>query len=219
MSISKPYNILIVDDHPIVRQGLSTLLDQQPGMKVCCEAGTAEEALEKLEHCAPDLALVDLSLNRMSGMELIGRLIAKRPQLRILVVSMHDERIYAERAIEAGAHGYIMKQEASDKLVRAARQILDGELYFSSNLSASLGHKANPAEPDATSPFSTLTTVEFEVFQLIAKGHSTTKISEHLRRSIKTIESHRANIRRKLGFNSSHELAHFAAQWQIKPGQ
>lgn len=217
MSRQKQYDVMVVDDHPIVRQGLTALLAPQPDMRICCETGSAEEALELLKQHTHDLALVDLTLTGMSGLELLRHLATDYPALPVLVISMHDEKIYAERALQAGARGYIMKQEASDTLIFAARQILEGKIYLSENQSACLLEKMTPNGQIKTgSSITSLTAVEFEVFQQIADGYSINEIGLRLKRSIKTIESHRTNIRRKLGFNSSHELAHFAAQWQFE---
>ena len=217
MNKQKRHAIMVVDDHPIVRQGLAAVLMQQPDMRICCEAGSAEDALELLKRHTPDLVLVDLTLTGMSGLELLRRLAADHPTPPVLVISMHEEKIYAARALQAGARGYIMKREATDALVSAARQILEGKVYLSERQSASLVEKMTPAgRVRIGSSLSTLTAVEFEVFQLIADGNSINEIGLRLMRSIKSIESHRTNIRRKLGFNSSHELAHFAAQWQFE---
>ncbi len=217
MNKQKRHNVMVIDDHPIVRKGLATLLAQQPDMQICCEAGSAEDALELLKRHVPDLALVDLTLTGMSGLELLRRLSADYPALPVLVISMHDEKIYARRALQAGARGYIMKQEASDTLVFAARQILDGRIYLSENQSTCMANGSAPTgQIQVGASMTSLTIVEFEVFQLIAEGYSINEIGLRLKRSIKTIESHRTNIRRKLGFNSSHELGHFAAQWQLE---
>lgn len=209
------FEIMVVDDHPIVRQGLSALLAQQPDLRVSMEAGSAEDALEMLRKSVPHLALVDLTLSGMSGLELVRRLTSSFPQLPALVISMHDERIYAERALHAGARGYIMKQEASDALVSAVRQILEGKIYISEKEAANLMEKMTPSGQVPHSPLSSLTAAEFDVFQHLAEGLNVNDIAQRIGRSIKTVESHRTNIRRKLGFRNSHELAHFAAQWQV----
>lgn len=218
MNDSHKYQILVVDDHPIVRQGIIALLARQADIEVCAEADSAEEALEKLKQVSCDLVLADLTLGGMSGLELIRRINLSHTGLPVLVISMHDEKIYAERALQAGALGYVMKQEASETLIGAVRTVLRGQIYLSGQMSATLIAKATSGQPQTENLMDRLTTAEFEVFQHMASGLSTAEISDRIGRSIKTIESHRTNIRRKLGFKNSHELGHFAAQWQIESG-
>lgn len=204
--------ILIVDDHPIVRQGVALLINREPELSVCHEAETADQALACLQQCAHDLAIIDLSLGDMSGLELVKKLRAQFPDLPILVMSMHDETIYAERLLRAGARGYLMKQAATDTMLKAVRTILQGDLYVSPRMQAQmLQHKVSGAHGMAT--LSQLTSGEFEVLHLISTGMSASDIATRLGRSVKTIDSHRANIRKKLNLKTSNELTHFAIKW------
>lgn len=191
MNEPKKSCIFVVDDHPIVRQGIIALLARQSDIEVCGEADSAEEALEKLKHHPCDLVLADLTLGGMSGLELIRRITLSQPKLPVLVISMHDENIYAERALQAGARGYVMKQEASETLIGAVRMVLLGQVYLSGPMLAKLIAKATSGQVGTEDHLERLTSAEFEVFQHIAAGLSTTEIGERIGRSIKTIESHR----------------------------
>lgn len=202
--------ILIVDDHSIVRQGIAMLLNREPELLACCEADNAQQAITENRACPHDLAIVDLSLGSGSGMELIKKLRAEFPDLRILMMSMHDETVYAESALRAGAHGYLMKQAATDTMLLAIRQILAGELYVSNSMRSRLIQQVMGGERPQESPISNLTPSEVEVLHLIGMGMGTSEISVKLSRSVKTIESHRANIKRKLNLKSGNELTHFA---------
>lgn len=201
--------ILIVDDHPIVRRGIAMLINREPDLHACCEAIDVKEAVEANLSCHHDLAIVDLSLAGMSGLELVKKLRSEFPNIFILMMSMHDENIYAEQALRAGAHGYLMKQVATDTILQAIRQILRGELYVSDQMHSRMlqqmlhGHTQD-------SPTGCLSPSEFEVVHLIGLGLGTSEISLRLNRSIKTIESHRANIRKKLNLKSGNELVLFA---------
>ena len=201
--------ILIVDDHAIVRHGIAMLLNNEPELLACCEAEDIQHAISANRSCPHDMAIVDLSLSGMSGLELVKRLLMEFPKLLILVMSMHDEEIYAEPALKAGAHGYLMKQAATDTLLKAVRQILDGELNVSDKMRSHLLKMMRGSNADS-SPTSRLTPGEFEVLHLIGLGLGTSEISQKLNRSIKTIESHRANIKRKLNLTSGNELARYA---------
>ncbi|MGZ5049566.1 MAG: response regulator transcription factor [Methylobacter sp.] len=204
--------ILIVDDHPMVREGLSLRINREPDLMACCLADTVDSALAACSHCQHQLALVDLRLAEYSGLMLIKQLRHKFPNLAILVISMHDENIYAERAFQAGAHGYIMKQEAMDTLIQAIRVILKGHLYVSDALRTQLirqfmrGHEEKSA-------ISRLSAVEFDVLNLLGMSLSSRQIAEKLNRSPKTIESHCANIKKKLGLSSGRELTQYAIEW------
>lgn len=208
--------IIIVDDHPIVRQGIALLINQQPDLDVCCEAGSAEEALEMLAKGADSIrvAIVDLSLGGMSGLELVKTLRARHPEMSVLVMSMHDESLYAERVLRAGARGYIMKQEATEKILTALRQILRGEIYVSDRMRTRMLERLidNRGEP-SESPLASLSDRELEVLRLIGRGMSTGEIARDLCRSVKTIEAHRANIKEKLSLRGGAELVRFAIQW------
>lgn len=206
---SNQRKILIVDDHPIVRLGMRQLIDRQPDLVTCGEAETAEEALDIVRKMEPDLAIVDLSLKGVSGIDVIRLIKTIQPELSVLVVSMHDESIYAERALRAGAMGYIMKQEATEKVISAIRRILSGEMY----LSVAAGKILGPKVIARITPEEILTRRELEIFRMIGRGRNTREIARQLEVSIKTVESHRAHIKEKLQLNSAFELLHYAIQW------
>ena len=207
--------ILIVDDHPIVRQGLAQVLNLQADLLLCCEASTAKEALSANRCCKHDLAIVDISLQGTSGLSLITTLTAHYPQLPILVMSMHEESLYAERSLRLGARGYIMKHQATTNIQSAIRRILDGGIYLSDHMNEVIldrvcSRASNSRNQD---PVSCLTNCEFEVLRLIGFGFGNRQIAEKLNRSIKTIDAHRANIKEKLGLKTGIELIRFAALW------
>ena len=206
--------IIIVDDHPLMRKGLIMSLSAELDVEVCAQASNAEEAMTLVESENPDLAIVDISLPGMSGLELIKRLHAIRPELYILVVSRHDESLYAERAIRAGARGYIMKHEAGDVMMKAVRRVLSGGIYVSEEINEKLlkdlaaGHTMT-----YRSPLEVLSDRELEVFELTGKGIGTREISERLHLSVKTVESYRARIKAKLNLSTAAELMQHAVQW------
>jgi len=211
-------NVLIVDDHPIVRQGIAQLIDREDDMRVSCEAGDADQALEVIANnngrCNVDIALVDMSLPGISGIELVKTLRSRFPEIQTLVISMHDESLYAERALRAGAKGYIMKQEATEKVLIAIRHILSGEVYVSEKMRAKILQRIidNRFETP-TSPVSHLSDKELDVLRLIGKGLRTSEIASELSRSVKTVEAHRANLKEKLGLKNATELVRFAVHW------
>jgi DNA-binding NarL/FixJ family response regulator len=202
--------VFILDDHPIVRLGMRQLIDHQPDLVTCGEAESAEEGLSILRKDKPDIAIVDLSLKASSGLEVIRLIKELYPDVPVLVVSMHDESIYAERALRAGAMGYIMKQEATEKVVAAIRRILSGEIYLSSEAAKEI---LGPKMATRLSPDELLTARELEIFRMIGQGMSTREIAEQLQLSIKTVESHRAHIKEKLQLNTAFDLLHYAIQW------
>jgi len=210
----KKSRVLIVDDHAIVREGLAQVLAGQPDLEVCAQAETGQQALEQLNSTRPDAAIVDLNLKDMSGLDLIRELHTRRPELAILVLSMHEESLYAERVLRAGAKGYLMKSEAVGKVVEALRQTLSGHVYAGQGLTNKLLKRlTQPAgRPDA-SPLERLSDRELEVFQLLGQGLTTRRIAEKLGRSIKTIETYRENIKRKLDLKNAVELVYHAVQW------
>jgi DNA-binding NarL/FixJ family response regulator len=206
--------VLIVEDHPIVRQGVARLLDGDPGFCVCGEADCARQALAAIEEVQPDAAIIDIALPGINGIELIKNIIARWPGLPLLVLSMHDETLYAERALRAGAKGYVMKEEATEDLICALHRILDGQIYVSERLSRRLMHKAINGKPEKdTSPVAVLSDRELEVLQQVGLGHGTRQIAEDLSVSFKTVESHRAHIKEKLHLQTAPELMRFAVQW------
>jgi DNA-binding NarL/FixJ family response regulator len=209
-----PVRVLIIDDHPIVRQGITQLINQQKDLTVCGEAGDVRNALDSIEKCKPDIVILDLSLNGASGIELLKDIKIRYPRTPILILSMHDEGIYAPRALRAGASGYIMKQEGPEKVVAGIRKILNGEVYLSEKLGAKLlSQMAGGRSTIAASPVEQLSDRELEIFTLIGQGYATRAISEKLHLSVKTIESHRAHIKEKLNLKNASELVHHAIQW------
>jgi len=206
--------ILIVDDHPMMREGLAQLIEHEPDLCVCAQADNAAQALATITARVPDLAVVDISLPDKSGLELIKDLQTMHPHLPLLVISMHDETLYAERVLRAGGRGYIMKQEGGKKLMEAIRQVLDGRIYVSDKMSAKILELFSGRRPTAgNSPVERLSDREFEVFQFIGQGQSTRQIAQRLHLSIKTVEVHRANIKKKLELPSGAELVRFAIRW------
>ncbi len=207
-------NILIVDDHPIVRQGLTQILNQQSDMRVCCEASNTEQTLMAMQHCSHELAIVDISLEGVSGLSLIRTLLAHYPQLPILVMSMHEESLYAERSLRLGAKGYIMKQQAVANIQLAIRHIVHGGIYLSEEMQSLILSRIDcRTNTPGIDPIACLTDREFEVLRLIGFGFGTRQIAENLNRSVKTIEAHRANIKEKLFLKTSVELVRFASVW------
>ncbi len=214
--------ILLVDDHPIMRQGLANVLNQQAHLAVCGEATTPVEALTMADRLRPDLALIDLSLRGGDGIELLKDLRVRQPQMLTLVLSMHDEAIFAERALRAGARGYVMKQEKIDRLLLAINRVLSGTIYVSDQVAAhavarlAVGNQGvvaqeTPATLDAY--IERLTDRELQVFRLVGRGLGTRLIAEMLHLSRKTIESHREHIKTKLGLKDGSELIQRAIQW------
>jgi DNA-binding NarL/FixJ family response regulator len=213
--------LLIVDDHPMMRTGLAQLIDSEPDLKVVAEAGNAGQALAAVAKNQFDLALLDISLPDKNGLELIKDLRALRPELLILVVSMHDEMIYAERVLRAGGRGYIMKQEGGEKFLRAIRQVLGGQVYVSEKMSARILeiYSGRPPAENSSSPVQNLSDREFEVFQLIGQGIGTRDIAGQLHLSVKTVEVHRANIKRKLNLKTATDLVRQAVRWADSEGK
>jgi DNA-binding NarL/FixJ family response regulator len=212
--------IFIVDDHPMMREGLAQLIAHETDLIVCGEAEDAAEALAQIEKLKPDLALVDITLRSSIGLELIKDLQIRLPNVAVLVISMHDESLYAERVLRAGGRGYIMKQEGGKKLMEAIRQVLSGQTYISPKVSAKIVDAFSGRRSADASPVETLTDREFEVFQLIGQGRSTKEIADKLHVSAKTVEVHRVNIKQKLNMTTAPELIHFAVRWaeSQKPG-
>jgi len=212
--------LLIVDDHPMMRTGLAQLIDNEADLKVCAEADNASQAITAVAKQKFDLALVDLSLPDKNGLELIKDLRTLNPELPILVVSMHDEMIYAERVLRAGARGYIMKQEGGQKFLQAIRRVLAGQIFVSEKMSARVLESLSGNVTDSTaSPVRRLSDREFEVFQLISQGFGTSNIATRLHLSIKTVEVHRANIKQKLNLTTATELVRYAVRWLDAQGK
>jgi len=205
--------IFIVDDHPMMRDGLRQLIGNEPDLEVCGEADDGPEALQQIDALKPSLAIVDITLRTTSGLELIKDLHIRRPDLPVLVVSMHDESLYAERVLRAGGRGYIMKQEGGKKLIEAIRRVLEGRTYVSEKMAANILDIFSGRRLDTSSPVEKLSDREFEVFQLIGLGLSTKEIAGRLHVSVKTIEVHRVNIKQKLNVQTAPELIRFAVRW------
>ena len=211
--------VLIVDDHPIVRERLAELINQEPDLHVCGEAEDAREALLAVDASQPDLAIVDITLKDTYGIELIKQLKEKHPKLPVLVLSMHDESLYGERALRAGARGYLTKQEATKKVVLAIRQVLAGEIFVSEKMASTILHKVvGGGTVEGGSPTDVLSSREVEVFQLLGQGLSVRQIAENLFISNKTVEAHREHIKKKMNFKGSSELLRFAIQFTMERG-
>ena len=211
------HHVFIVEDHPVMREGYVSLIDAEPDMEVCGQAASAEEGFEKAAGLDYDIAVVDLSLPGVNGVELIKRLRSLDPDVKVLVVSAHDEALYAERALRAGARGYLMKHESARQFVTAVRTVLDGELYLSEPLQNRFlqdrfGHASEPAPA-----IERLTDRELEVFEHFGRGQSTREVAEALGLSVKTIESHRVNMKDKLGIDTAAEFVRRAVLWVELP--
>jgi DNA-binding NarL/FixJ family response regulator len=207
----QPRSVLIVDDHPIVRQGLSQLINAEDDLEVSGNAATVEEALQSLGDSYPDVVIVDLSLAHSDGLELIKEIRKETRHLPVLVLSMHDENMYAERLLSAGANGYIMKQAAADQLLIALRRVLAGGVYVSEHLGSSMIERIAGNDPKRTSnPIERLSNRELQVLNLIGRGKTTREVAENLTLSVKTVESHRQRIKKKLNLQTSAQLVQFA---------
>ena len=208
-------DIVLVDDHPVLRKGLAQTIEEEIDLSVVGQMESAEEALNEIEALSPDLAVVDISLPGMSGLELLKHLESRAPDVQALVVSRHDETLYAERCIRAGARGYVMKQEAGDVIVEAIRKVLNNRIFVSEKINERLlqSMAEGGRERIKQSPLEILSDRELEVFELTGKGLSTREIAERLHLSVKTIESYRARIKNKLNFDSANELMKHAVQW------
>ncbi|MEM0962437.1 MAG: response regulator transcription factor [Bacteroidota bacterium] len=211
--MADPTRILIVDDHPIVRQGLERLIENEPDLEIVAEAATCDDALQVIDTHDIDFVLLDIGLRQGSGLDLIGQVRARRDDLPILVLSMHQERFYAERVLRSGAQGYVMKQGDPAEIVPAIRRVLSGDLYLSATLADELVRRAVEGRDEGRPASEQLSDREAEVVRLIGSGLSTREIAEELNLSVKTIESYRANVKRKLGLRSGSELARFAYDW------
>jgi DNA-binding NarL/FixJ family response regulator len=210
------HSIFIVDDHPIVRQGLAALINREPDLTVCGDAEEASSALRQIVEIRPDLIVVDISLNGPDGLDLLKDIRSRDAKLPVLILSMLDESSYAERALRAGASGYIMKQEATERVLVAIRRILGGEIYVSDRMANRMLHRfVGGRQTEPRSPIADLTDRELEVFRLIGAGQGTRQIAEELRISVKTVESYQAHIKEKLSLRSARELVQRAIQWTV----
>lgn len=206
--------ILVVDDHPIVREGLRQLIDQQADMVVSGEAGGIDDALSQIKKSAPDAAVVDISLGRENGLELIGKIRALGSQVPVLALSMHDEMVFAERALRSGALGYVMKQEGTSQLLNAIRQIIEKRSFVSpAVMERLLVHISSRQTAEPQRGIDRLTDRELEIFRLIGIGMTTNEIAEQLQISVKTVETHRTRIKEKMSVDTTSELIVLAAHW------
>jgi DNA-binding NarL/FixJ family response regulator len=205
--------VLLVDDHPLVREWLANLINGEADFEVCGQAGNAREALDSIRKSSPRIVVVDISLDGSSGLELIKDVRAQHPQVATLVLSMHDETLFAERAMRAGAAGYIMKREATGKVLEALRALITGGLYFSHTVNAQIAHKWVQGSADKPSAAEILSDRELEVFQLLGRGYNTRQISEQMSVSFKTIQAYCARIKEKLNLANINELIFHAVRW------
>jgi len=216
MTQTKKCKVLLVDDHPIVRQGLALLIDREADLVVCGEADGAHSAFQAIAALQPDIVVLDISLSGPDGLDVLKEVRMKTASLPVLILSMHDESVYAERAMRAGANGYIMKQEATEKVLVAIRRILQGDVYLSDRLTNTmLQQYVRGASSAKKSPLVNLTDRELEVFRLIGEGHGTRQIADELHLSVKTIESYQAHIKEKLSLRNARELLQHAIEWTV----
>ncbi len=216
-STNQVKRVLIVDDHPLVRTGLNQMISDEPDLEVCGEAAGVTEAMARIEDTKPDLAIIDISLKEGSGLGLIKKIKTRDDPVKMLVLSMHDETMFAERALHAGAMGYVEKHEASTRIIEAIREVLSGQIYLSKGMMNRLlsGLAGSHLKFDK-SPLKHLTNREFEVFELIGEGITTSQIAARLHLSVKTIETHREKIKKKLNLSRSNELIRYAMQWVLE---
>jgi DNA-binding NarL/FixJ family response regulator len=218
-AISKPAKppqkrVFIVDDHPVFRDGLARIVAQVPDLVVCGEADNARQAFDAISRLKPDLVLMDISLPGKSGLELLQDVHAVNPELPVLVISMHDETLYAERVLRAGGRGYLMKQEGPEKMMQAMVKVLNGQVFTSERTTAAiLDGISRPRSSASTSTIGKLTDRELEILTLIGQGRDNHRIAQDLHISLKTVDTHRAHIREKLGLRNGTELIHYAVRW------
>lgn len=205
--------VFLLDDHPIVRQGISEMINEESDMKICGEASNYQDAMQAVEKLKPDVILVDISLSGSSGLEFLKALKIQHPDVKSLILSMHDETLYAERALREGARGYIMKQEAIEKIMDAVRHVMKGQIYLSDQMMERILEKKYGGISVDASPVETLSDRELEVFRMIGEGTSTSSIAKQLHRSVKTIETYRARIKVKLNLKNNMELIRLAMNW------
>jgi DNA-binding NarL/FixJ family response regulator len=209
--------VLLVDDHPAIRRGMAAIIDEESDLTICGEASTAPMALEAMRRLNPDIAVIDISMPGTNGVELIKLMLAEQPKLQILMLSMHDESVYALRALRAGAKGYVMKGEALECVLAGLRKVGEGEIYVSPKFSDRLIFKTIQSTiAGVASPVDKLSDREFEVLRLLGKGFGSRDIAEELSLSVKTVETHRAHIKEKLGFKEAGEMVRFAIDWVVQ---
>lgn len=215
--LDKTYKVLLVDDHPIVRHGLTELIEQSSNLEVCGESASSSEALQLVRETDPDVVVIDISLGGGNGLELIKQIKAQGSDAHMIVSSMHDELLYAERALRAGAMGYINKIEGTEKIIEAIHQILTGRIYLSGPMTERVLQRMMRNEPEpGSSPIDALSDRELEVFEMIGHGQTTRQIAKKLHLSPKTIETHREHIKTKLHLQNNNELVRQAVQWALE---
>jgi DNA-binding NarL/FixJ family response regulator len=206
--------VFIVDDHPIVREGLITIINHEKDFKVCGEANDAREALKAISELKPDVVIVDITLKNSDGIELTKNLKARYPTLPVIVLSIHDESVYAERALRAGAQAYLMKEVVSENIVTAIRTVLSGDIYVSNTMGKKLLRKLAAGKVHTIiAPIDSLSDRELEIFRLIGQGYKPSKIAQSMHLSVKTVETYRARIKEKLNLANADELLRYAIQW------
>ena len=206
--------IFIVDDHPLVRDGLANLINQQADLAVCGEAEDSASAIAGMESGKPDVALIDISLKNESGLELVKTLQTQFPSLSLIVLSMHDEALYAERALHAGARGYVMKRETTKNVLTAIRRVLEGDIYVSDRVVNSMAKRMSSRKSAAAEPVERLSDRELEIFRLLGQGRTPSQIAEDLRLSLKTVQAYCARAKEKFGVTSLTELLRAAIRWE-----
>ena len=209
----KKERVVIVDDHPLFRERLSELINHELDMEVCGEAENAQQAIDLIRNTAPDLAIVDITLKRSSGLELIKSIKALPIGVPVLVLSMHEESLYAERALRAGATGYITKHESANNVLLAIRRVLAGEVYLSGTMTSLFLRSLSTGVKSMPRPLDRLTDRELEVLELIGRGHTTRQIADMLQLGVATVDTYRARIKEKMNFRNATELQHFAIRW------
>ncbi len=208
------HKILVVDDHPVFREGLATVVNQEKDLQVCGDTSDSREAIKIISAAKPDLVVLDISLEGTNGIDLTKQIRSDYANLPVLILSAHPESLYADRALRAGANGYIMKRESRTKIVEAMRQVLRGQIYVSPAMNEILlQNMANAGRHSPLNPLEKLSDSEFEIFQLIGKGYGTRQIADNLHLSMKTVESHREHIRAKLNLSTTFELVQRAIHW------
>jgi DNA-binding NarL/FixJ family response regulator len=217
-SQGKKHRVLLVDDHPLVRRGLADVIAREPDLELCGEASDVIEALGVLEQCTPDVVVVDLSLKTGHGIELIEKIKARDTEVKTLVSSMHDETLFAERVLRAGAMGYISKQEPPEMLLKAVRQVLRGEVYLSPRMTSRLLRRVAEGGMPREDPVQSLSNREVQVYEMIGQGLTVQQIAQRLHLSPKTVETHREKVKQKLNVKNSAELNRRAVQWVLERG-
>ncbi|HZR79116.1 MAG TPA: response regulator transcription factor [Chthoniobacterales bacterium] len=212
--VARKRRVFIVDDHPLVRDGLANLINQQSDLLVCGEAEDSAGAIAGMQPCKPDVALIDISLKNESGLELVKTLQTQFPQISLIVLSMHDEALYAERALHAGARGYVMKRETTKNVLAAIRRVLEGDLYVSDRVVNAMAKRVSSRKTAAATPVERLSDRELEIFRLLGQGRTPSQIAEDLRLSLKTVQAYCARAKEKFGVTSLTELLRAAIRWE-----